>query len=568
MYNARPYQIEAENNVYSAWRQYKNVLLSLPTGAGKTFIFSRILRNHIGPSCAIAHRQELISQMSVALAREGVFHRIITKEKSLVSLCSSLHLSEVGKRYYDAAAPCALVGIKTLNNQADMLRAWGKTLPLWIMDEAHHILKQNEWGVVSDIFPNARGLGVTATPERTDGKGLGADFEGVFNILINGPCGRQLIDAGYLTDYTVYGLPSNIDLSDVRTGKDGDYTAPSLKIAVRRSRIVGDVVAHYKRLANGLLGITFATDIETAGDIRDQFRAAGIPAEMVHAGTPDRERISTIRKFKNSDILQLINVDLFGEGFDLPAVQVVSFARPTQSYGLYVQQFGRGLRIMIPPELMAVWDSFTNEQRHAFIAASIKPRATIIDHVGNVLCHGLPDYPRKWSLASREKCSREKRMDEEPIKICTNPTCNQAYSKFLRQCPFCGNVPIPAARSSPDFVDGDLLELDKEALSRLTFEKRKIDMPEGEYLDYLYKCRIPNAGINANMKRHEANQAAQKKLREIMAVWGGYQRMLKRPDSESYRRFYYTMGIDVLSAQALPAAGAEELSNKILRYFK
>ncbi|MDD5363380.1 MAG: DEAD/DEAH box helicase [Ignavibacteria bacterium] len=569
LFNARPYQVEAEKNVYSAWnRGYKNVLLSLPTGSGKTFIFSRILRKHNGPSCAIAHRQELISQMSVALAREGVYHRIITKDKSLVTLCTSLQMAEIGKRYYDASAPCTLVGIKTLNNQADALRQWGKSLPLWIMDEAHHILRENEWGIVNDLFPNARGLGVTATAERTDGKGLGANFEGVFHALINGPCGRQLINMGYLTDYRIFVPPSDLDLSDVPTGKDGDYTAPRLKIAVRRSRIIGDIVAHYKRLANGLLGITFATDVQTAGDIRDQFRSAGVPAEMVHAKTPDRERIAAIRKFKNREILQLVNVDLFGEGFDLPAVQVVSFGRPTQSHVLYVQQFGRGLRIMIDSKLMEIWDSFTNEQRRGFIASSIKPRAMIIDHVGNVPYHGLPDYPRKWSLASREKCRHEKRIDEEPVKICTNPTCNQAYSKFLRQCPYCGNIPIPSARSSPDFVDGDLLELDENALSKLQFEKNKMDMQEGEYLNYLYQCNIPIAGINANMRRHEANQEAQKKLREIISIWAGYQRLLKRPDSESYRRFYHATGIDVLSAQSLPADAANELSDKIIGFFK
>jgi DNA repair protein RadD len=581
MFTARLYQAEAETDVYKAWESgEKNVLLSLPTGAGKTFVFSRIIRKHgsgllhrifrSGPSCVIAHRQELISQMSVALAREGVYHKI-TGNSDIIKLCVSQHLDEVGKSFYDPSTQCTLIGVDTLQQRKDQLKTWGNTVTFWVLDEAHHLLKDNKWGVIVGVFPNARGLGVTATPERMDRKGLGVRAAGAFNCLIVGPCGRQLINNGYLTDYKIWRPPSDLDLSDVPTGKDGDYTAKKLKIAVRKSKIVGDVVAHYKRLAAGLLGITFSTDVETAGDIRDQFRAANIPAEMVHAKTPNRERINAIRRFKNRDLLQLVNVDLFGEGFDLPAVQAVSFARPTQSYPLYVQQFGRGLRIMIDPALIAIWDSLTAEQRLDHIAKSIKPYARIIDHVGNVLNpgFGLPDYPRKWSLASREKSSRKNSPDEEPVKVCTNPTCNRVYSKFLRKCPYCGNVQIPIARSTPDFVDGDLLELDTAALLRLQQGKMKIDMTEGEYLNYMYKvCNIPPAGINANLKRHAENQEAQKKLRSIIAIWAGYQRLLKRSDSESYRRFYYSTGVDVLSAQALPAASATELSNKIMSFFK
>jgi superfamily II DNA or RNA helicase len=567
MFSARPYQIEAEEKVYSAWRGgARNILLSLPTGAGKTYIFSRILRQHTGPSCAIAHRQELISQISVALAREGVRHKI-SGNTDLIKLCVSLHLSEVGKSFYDPSAQCTLIGIDTLSRRKDQLKKWATTVTLWVMDEAHHLLRDNKWGIIDDLFINAIGLGVTATSERGDGHGLGREYDGVFNVLIIGPCGRQLIQMGYLTDYKIYAPPSNLDLSDVPLGADGDYTKPRLKIAVRRSRIIGDVVTHYKRVANGKLGITFLPDVENAGDMRDQFRANGIPAEMVCAKTPDRERIAAIRKFKNREILELVNVDLFGEGFDLPAVQVVSFARPTASYNLFVQQFGRGLRVMVDPSLIPIWDKFTDEQRRAHIAASIKPYAIINDHVGNMR-HGLPDYPRRWSLASREKCGRNINPDIEPVKNCTNPQCMAAYSKFLKQCPYCGFMPIPAARSSPEFVDGDLIELDPATLLKLQREKNKIDMTDGEYREYLQKCNIPIAGIYANINRHHANQEAQSKLREIIATWAGYQRFLGRSDSESYRRFYHLAGVDVLSAQALPAAAAAELSDKMLYYFK
>ena len=166
-----------------------------------------------------------------------------------------------------------------------------------------------------------------------------------------------------------------------------------------------------------MLGVTFATDVKTATELAEEFKAAGVPAEVVHAETKHRDRI--LEKFARREILQLVNVDVFGEGFDLPAMEVVSFARRTESYGLYVQQFGRPLR----PDYAEGFDLTTREGRLAAIAASHKPRALIIDHVGNVFPrHGLPDVRRTWSLDRREKRSRGvSDPDIIPITTCLNP---------------------------------------------------------------------------------------------------------------------------------------------------
>jgi DNA repair protein RadD len=274
MLDPRPYQIDAESAVHAALKVHRYVLLSLPTGAGKTFIFSRVLKSYLDSGvdvCAIAHRQELLSQMSVALAVAGVKHKIITSNGGLLKLCCSLHLQETGKLFYDPSARCTIVGVRTLKSREKTLSAWGKTINFWVMDEAHHILIKNEWGVVAEIFPNARGLGVTATPERSDGEGLGADHSGIFDTLIVGPCGRQLIEMGYLVDYrkSIFAPKSDIDLIDVPISTaTGDYVQPRLKTAVRKSHIVGDIVKHYLRIAPGKLGITFSDCVETAGDIR------------------------------------------------------------------------------------------------------------------------------------------------------------------------------------------------------------------------------------------------------------------------------------------------------------
>ena len=562
MFKIRPYQADAERRIQEAWASgARNVLLTLPTGSGKTVIFSDILRQHRGASCAIAHRQELVSQISLALAKEEVRHRIIGPP-SVVKLCVSQHMAEIGRAFYDPSAPCAVAGIDTLIRRGDELRSWANGVTLWAQDEAHHLLRENKWGKGIELFPNARGLGVTATPMRADGKGLGAHADGVMHSLIIGPSARDLVKMGYLTDYRIFAPDSHIDLQDVRVSTaTGDYVPAGLKMAVRRSKIVGDVVTHYLRIAPGKLGVTFATDVESATDIAAKFNTAGVPAEIVHAGTPDRDRINAIKRFKTRQILQLVNVDLFGEGFDLPAVEVISFARPTASYGLYVQQFGRGMRVMVPAAYYDAWDQYSDEQRRAIIAASGKPRAIIIDHVGNTYpWHGLPDAPRAWSLDRRDKRA-VMATDVDPIKVCVK--CTGVYSKYLPACPYCGCHPVPASRQGPEFVAGDLTELTPEVLSRLRGEVAAIDMPSEKYRAYLTTRHVPLIGQLAGVKRHAVDQAAQGTLRDMIALWAGYQRAAGRPDSESYKRFYHTYGVDVLSAQALRAGPAADLERRI-----
>jgi hypothetical protein len=368
---------------------------------------------------------------------------------------------------------------------------------------------------------------------------------------------RDIINMGYLTDYRIFAPPSDLDLSQVALSQaTGDFNADQLRKSVHKSHITGDVVAHYLKLAPGKLGVTFAVDVEAATEIAAAFRAAGVPAEVVSAKTPDALRSQILRRFKAREILQLVNVDLFGEGFDLPAIEVVSYARPTESFALYCQQFGRALRLMLSKEAAAVHAHLTDEQRRAAIAASEKPVAYIIDHVNNVLRHGLPDARREWSLDRRERRSGKK-SDAIPLRVCVNDECLQPYERVYKCCPYCGHYPPPPSRSAPEFVDGDLLELDPETLAALRGEIARIDG------DPVIPYGAGPEVVGAVRRRHWERREGQKALRNVIAWWAGLESAQGRGESESYRRFYLRFGVDVANAQTLGAREAGELAERI-----
>lgn len=541
MLGLRPYQSAVQAEVFEAWQRVRNVIVTMPTGSGKTVLFSDILAKLQGAGLAIAHRQELVSQISLSLAQFGVPHTIIGP-RHVARFIVQLHTEELGRSFYDPGSLIAVAGVDTLIRRKDELRQWCKQVRLWVQDEAHHLLSDNKWGEASRMFPNAYGLGVTATPERADGKGLGRHADGFFDHLIVGPSMRDLIKLGYLTDYRIFCPASDIDLTDVPISKaTGDFSAAKLITAARRSHIVGDVVTHYLRHGAGLLGVTFVTDVETAVNTAAQFNASGVPAAAISAKTPDRERTTLVRRFRRGELLQLVNVDLFGEGFDLPAIEVISMARPTNSYGLYVQQFGRGLR-----------------------PKAGKLNAIVIDHVGNVKRHnGPPDVPRRWSLDARERRARGKfDPDVIPVRVCSN--CTSPYESVKSVCPFCGHEWKVERRDGPIYVDGDLIELDPEALARMRGEIDRINEDPRALRARMLAANMPPVAAYGAEKRHRARQDAQRALRQLIALWAGVQHSLGRDDHEAYKRFYFRYGIDVGSAQVLSRSETHKLSGLLI----
>lgn len=556
----RPYQATLKADVHEAWASgARNVLMRLDTGGGKSVLLADIVREHKGASAIIAHRQELVGQLSMSLAKMGVRHSIVAAKKTIQAIIQS-HLAELGRSFYDPGSRCVVASVQTLVGSRDR-EAWFAQVTLFVVDEAHHLAGENMWATVVSRFthPDCRGLLPTATPRRADGKGLGAHAQGVAHVMVQGPPMRWLIEQGYLTDYRMVCVESDLVtmLQEAHVGASGDYSSATLRAASQQSHIVGDVVAEYQRWAPGRLAICFTSDTVTAAEATAAFRAAGVRAETLTGKTDDGLRRQTLRQFAARTIAVLVVVDIVSEGFDLPAVEVGVFARKTESLATYMQQFGRALRPMYAPG----HDLTTQAGRLAAIAASPKPRAVIIDHVNNFLRHGPPDRPRPWSLDGSKQGGGG---DGIPLRICTS--CYQPFERFHTDCPYCSApipAPEPAARRSPAAVDGDLTELDAATLDALRGAVATVDQSPQDYARQLAARRIPGPGQDRMLRLHMERQAAQAALRDAMALWGGARKAEGLTDRQMQRLFMLTWGVDVLTAAALETDAARALTERL-----
>lgn len=554
----RPYQSQIAGEVQSAWGQgARNVVMRLDTGGGKSVILAWLVAIWVGAVAVIAHRQELVSQLSHTLAKHGIRHNIIAADKVRRAIIAS-HMAEYGRSFYDPGSRVAVASVDTLIRvDASWFTAWCAQVTLWVTDEGHHVVRDNKWHAATKLFTNAgvHGLLPTATPGRADGKGLGAHADGVAHAMVEGPPMRWLIDQKYLSDYRIICPETDLAILD-EVGSSGDWSPKQLKEASANSHITGDVVKNYLRWGAGTLGITFTTDLETAAKMAARYNASGVRAEVISGVMDDGFRRQVLRRFAAREIDQIVTVDIISEGFDLPAVETVTLARPTQSLPLYMQQFGRGLRIMPG-----------------------KTRATIIDLAGNTLRHqGPPDKPRVWSLDRREGKGGGGGI---PMRVCgaghstearaqleaqgRNP-CYQPFERFHTKCPYCSYPlpqPEPGGRAAPKMVDGDTAELDAETLARLRGEISKAQMPREDYARWLTNHGATQASYGVNMARHDAALAAHRVLRQAVTAWTRRQLDAGLKDREIHKLFYFRFGVDVLSAQALNRKDAETLTAKV-----
>lgn len=540
----RPYQEKLVKDTYQQWDAGKQfVAMVSSTGSGKSMTLTAIVakeRDRGQYVLVLAHRQELITQLSDTMGRMEIRHQVIAANK-VVRFAAKQSMENHGVNYVDPNARVMVASVQSMREAkiADLAKLGNKLTV--VQDEFHHATKKSKtWGGVLTPLLNAgaRGLGPTATPCRADGQGLSRETDGYADVIVEGPSMRWLIDNGYLSQYKIYCPPTDLRLDNVETSKTtGDYKEKELKAEIGRSHIVGDIVSHYLKICPGKRGITFTVGVDTAEEVAEEYRKRGVPAIALSGRNADEERVQAIRDLKSGKILQIVNDSLIGEGVDIPAVEVVSFARPTQSYALYAQMFGRALR------------PFEG-----------KSHAIIIDAVSNVMRHGLPDAPREWSLDRRER--RTGKSEPSTVRVCT--ACAAVYERFLDACPDCGEpVPKPAQRSGPEFVDGDLYELDPDVLAQMRNEVVGAREDVNQYRDKMIGHGLPPHAVKRNVKLHENRLDALVKLDHTLAQWAGYRRAEGLSDSEIFRKFYLTYGVSWLEAQALKAVDADKLRERI-----
>lgn len=432
----RPYQSAMIDKARDLMRQnVRRVLMVAPTGAGKRLMAVHTIGRAVarGKRCwFLVHRKELLDQacrsLDEACVQFGVIQSGVRPDYRQPVQVASVQ-TMTGRLGMTKQAPIGSLRERQRSAAAELIE------PDFIFaDEAHHA-RAATWERILTGYPKAFVLGFTATPLRLDGRSLGHQFD----RLVIGPSTRELIDGGFLADYRLF-APPGADLSNVRS-QMGDYRPDDLAEAVDRPQIVGDVVAHYQRHANGTQAVCFGVNVQHSQHIAAAFAQAGISARHLDGTTSRNERSIIMDDFAAGRFRVLCNVDILGEGLDVAGIETVICARPTQSLSVYLQQIGRGLRV--------------------------KPdgrRAIILDHAGNSLRHGLPDEPREWSLEDDPK--RRKRASSAGVRIC--PACFAALVAQARICPECG-FKFVIETEVPDHAEGELQVVD---IQRARFQQR------------------------------------------------------------------------------------------------
>jgi DNA repair protein RadD len=417
MIQPRDYQSDVVSRVKSGMFRHKWQLLQLPTGGGKTFTAGYMVNQarQKGNTCwFVVPRRELLKQTAESYSSVGIPFSYVAagytyNPYSKVQLCT---VGSLAKRL-DRVAPPKLAFIDECHYGSNQL---GQIIQ-WLKDHGSY------------------GIGLSATPSRTDGRGLGMWFD----AMVEGPTPGELIRRGELSEYRLFGVDAP-DMSGIRTVA-GDYAKGQLADKMEQDRVlVGSAVSHYRKHAMGRLNVTFCASVKHAEIVADSFRQGGVPAACIHGGQDDAERSRLIKAFARRELLVLTSCQLLTFGFDLSSaaqmdvtVECISDLQPTQSLAMQLQKYGRALRKKDFP-------------------------AMIFDHAGNASRHGFPDDEREWSLADREKRGGGNSEPTQPIR-----QCGECF--FVHRpapvCPNCGYV-YPVQSRIIDEVEGELHELERE----------------------------------------------------------------------------------------------------------
>ena len=352
MYNTnehlRDYQQEMKLRLFEEWGYHRNVMVQMPTGTGKTHLLTAIVGEFLHgsntPVWIVAHRRELVEQIEETVARYGM-----RTEDGRVRVLSIQWLSRNGK---------------VMDEEPGLI----------VIDEAHHALAET-YRELWKRYPQARKLGMTATPCRLNGRG----FTDLFDSLITSWTVEEFIGKGWLSvfDYVSIRADSReqrlID-SLKKRGADGDYQVKEMNAVLNRETSIKGLYESVERYAAGKKGIVYAISIAHARRIAACYGAHGLDAVAIDSRTPASERKKLVEGFRQGRIRVLVNVDIFSEGFDCPDVEFVQLARPTLSLAKYLQQVGRGLR-----------------------KSGDKESCMLIDNVGLYRIFGLPTRKHDWT---------------------------------------------------------------------------------------------------------------------------------------------------------------------------
>jgi DNA repair protein RadD len=413
----RPYQSHALDEIRAAMRAGKRrIMLQLPTGGGKTLTGAAMLAGALAkgsPSLFVAHRKELIDQTVSTFARIGI---------------TSIGVIRAGDKRRDARQPIQIASIQTL------VRRTFPEAKIVFIDEAHRSCAAS-YLKLFEQYPEAFFVGLSATPCRTDGKPLGAQFD----AMVHGASYSALIEGGHIVAPLVYSTPILPDLSKVHT-TGGDYNAEELEAAVNRSALIGNLVSEWQKRSGGRRTVVFGVSVAHSRAIVAEFQSVGVRAEHLDGNTPEDEREAILARLGSGETELVSNVGVLCEGWDMPACKCLVLARPTKSLALYMQMAGRILR---------PWHG-------------VDP--IILDHGGNVDRHGLPHEDREWSLSDKPK-----RGGAAPSKAC--PACFVYIAAALMVCPFCGHEFPIAAPPEPE---------ERETLGHVELALRTLSGPDAE----------------------------------------------------------------------------------------
>lgn len=362
----RDYQQLAKEEIFSKWNRVDNILYQMPTGTGKTRLFTSIirdiniwgLRHNINYRILIiAHRSELIEQSSRSLDKYRIKHGV---------------LAGTMKDKRDLTQAIQVASIQTITHPANQCLIDDLKFDFIIIDEAHHAVA-NSYRKLWDYCPDAKKLGVTATPWRMNNSG----FAQIFDAYIPSMSIKDFIQKGWLATYQYYSIPVSSELvksiESIREFDiEGDYKNSALVEVCDTSKIRAQLYDSYEKNVLGKKGIIYSISREHSEHICLQYRSRGVAIENIDSKTPAKVREKVIQAFRDGEIDIIVNVDIFSEGFDCPNIEFIQLARPTKSLVKYIQQVGRGLR--------------KNGDK----------KCIILDNVGMYSRFGLPDEERDW----------------------------------------------------------------------------------------------------------------------------------------------------------------------------